>query len=123
MVTLAHTRQSRFASTVAGIAPATIPRLHMSLDALQVKKIARLARLKITEQEASAYADSLSRILGLIEQMNAVDTKDVAPMAHPSDAALRLRTDVVTETDEREKFQALAPAVEAGLYLVPKVIE
>jgi len=95
----------------------------MSIDASQVKKIARLARLKITEQEAAAYADSLSRILGLIEQMNAVDTKDVAPMAHPSEAVLRLRADAVTETDQREKFQAIAPKVEAGLYLVPKVIE
>lgn len=95
----------------------------MPLDALQVKKIAHLARLKITEQDAQAYADSLSRILGLIEQMNAVDTAAVAPMAHPSDKALRLRADTVTETNQREKFQAIAPKVEAGLYLVPKVIE
>ena len=95
----------------------------MPLDTSQVQKIARLARLKINDQEATAYADSLSRILGLIEQMNAVDTAQVAPMAHPSDAALRLRDDVVTEADQRDKFQAIAPAVEAGLYLVPKVIE
>jgi len=95
----------------------------MSLDTTQVQKIAHLARLKITEDEARAYAESLSRILGLIEQMNAVDTDNVAPMAHPSDAALRLREDAVTETDRRDKFQAIAPAVEAGLYLVPKVIE
>ena len=95
----------------------------MSLDKTQVQKIAHLARLKITATEADTYADSLSRILGLIEQMNAVDTEGVAPMAHPSDAALRLRDDAVTEVDQREKFQAIAPAVEAGLYLVPKVIE
>ena len=95
----------------------------MSLDTTQVKKIAHLARLRITSDEANTYAESLSRILGLIEQMNAVDTKDIAPMAHPSDAALRLRPDEVTEPDEREKFQAIAPAVEASLYLVPKVIE
>lgn len=95
----------------------------MSLDTKQVQKIAHLARLKITPDEAQTYAESLSRILGLIEQMNAVDTANVAPMAHPSDAALRLRPDTVTEADQRDKFQAIAPAVEAGLYLVPKVIE
>ncbi|MFL6623878.1 MAG: Asp-tRNA(Asn)/Glu-tRNA(Gln) amidotransferase subunit GatC [Sulfurifustaceae bacterium] len=95
----------------------------MSLDTTQVRKIAHLARLRITDDEASAYAESLSRILGLIEQMNAVATEQVAPMAHPSDAALRLRPDQITEVDQREKFQAVAPAVEAGLYLVPKVIE
>jgi aspartyl-tRNA(Asn)/glutamyl-tRNA(Gln) amidotransferase subunit C len=70
-----------------------------------------------------AYADSLSRILGLIEQMNAVDTAGVEPMAHPNEAGLRLRADTVTEADQRDKFQKIAPAVEAGLYLVPKVIE
>ncbi len=95
----------------------------MSLNRDQVQRIAHLARLDITEQEAAAYAETLSRILGLIEQMNAVDTMDVTPMAHPSDAPLRLRDDVVTETDQRDKFQKIAPAVEAGLYLVPKVIE
>lgn len=99
------------------------PRIAMSLDTKQVQKIAHLARLAITADEAKTYAESLSRILGLIEQMNAVDTKNVAPMAHPSDAALRLRDDAVTEIDQRDKFQAIAPAVEAGLYLVPKVIE
>jgi aspartyl-tRNA(Asn)/glutamyl-tRNA(Gln) amidotransferase subunit C len=95
----------------------------MSLDREQVRKIAHLARLQITEQEAVAYADSLSRILGLIEQMNAVDTAGVEPMAHPNEAGLRLRADAVTEADQRDKFQKIAPAVEAGLYLVPKVIE
>jgi aspartyl-tRNA(Asn)/glutamyl-tRNA(Gln) amidotransferase subunit C len=95
----------------------------MSLDTTQVHKIAHLARLRITAEEASAYAESLSRILGLIEQMNAVDTSGVEPMAHPSDSPLRLRADEVTEPNQREKFQAIAPAVEAGLYLVPKVIE
>jgi aspartyl-tRNA(Asn)/glutamyl-tRNA(Gln) amidotransferase subunit C len=95
----------------------------MSLDREQVRKIAHLARLHITGQEADAYAETLSRILGLIEQMNAVDTAGVAPMAHPNEAGLRLREDAVTEPDQREKFQKIAPAVEAGLYLVPKVIE
>lgn len=95
----------------------------MSLDTTQVRKIAHLARLRISAEEAEQYAHELSRILGLIEQMNAVDTTGVAPMAHPSDAVLRLRADDVTEPDQRGKFQAIAPAVEAGLYLVPKVIE
>lgn len=95
----------------------------MSIDRKEVGRIARLARLHITEAEAQAYAETLSRILGLIEQMNAVDTTGVVPMAHPTDMSLRLREDVVTETDQREKFLALAPAAEAGLFLVPKVIE
>ena len=95
----------------------------MSLDTAQVKKIAHLARLQISADEAAHYALELSRILGLIEQMNAVDTEGVQPMAHPSESPLRLRADEVSEADRRTKFQASAPAVEAGLYLVPKVIE
>jgi aspartyl-tRNA(Asn)/glutamyl-tRNA(Gln) amidotransferase subunit C len=95
----------------------------MSLSRHDVERIAHLARLEVSEQELSAYAESLSRILGLIEQMNAVDTRGVAPMAHPQEAALRLRPDQVAEADQRDRFQAIAPATEAGLYLVPKVIE
>jgi aspartyl-tRNA(Asn)/glutamyl-tRNA(Gln) amidotransferase subunit C len=95
----------------------------MSLTREQVRKIAHLARLEITEAEAAAYAETLTRILGLIEQMNAVDTTGVEPMAHPTDMRLRLREDAVTEPDRRERFLAIAPAAEAGLYLVPKVIE
>jgi len=71
----------------------------------------------------AVYPGSLSRILGLIEQMNAVDTAGIEPMAHPSDTALRLREDVVKEKNQRDQFQAGAPATEAGLYLVPRVIE
>jgi len=95
----------------------------MSLSRQDVSKIAHLARLDLTETEVTATHESLSRILGLIEQMNAVDTKAVAPMAHPQDASLRLRDDRVTEPDRRDRFQQVAPATEAGLYLVPKVIE
>lgn len=95
----------------------------VSLDQDQVKKIAHLARLELNEQELEAYTESLTQILGLIEQMNAVDTTGVLPMAHPQDGQLRLREDLVTETDQRDKFQQYAPATEAGLYLVPKVIE
>jgi aspartyl-tRNA(Asn)/glutamyl-tRNA(Gln) amidotransferase subunit C len=101
----------------------SLERNRMSLDREQVRRIAHLARLHITGQEADAYAETLSRILGLIEQMNAVDTAGVEPMAHPNDSGLRLREDAVAETNQREKFQNIAPAVEAGLYLVPKVIE
>lgn len=95
----------------------------MALTRQEVLRIAKLARLAVTEQEAASYAESLTRILGLIEQMNAVDTTGIEPMAHPTDAGLRLRPDEVSESNQRDKFQALAPAVEAGLYLVPKVIE
>lgn len=95
----------------------------MSLDKKQVQRIAHLARLEISDTDAEHYARELSRILGLVEQMNAVETTGVAPMAHPNDAGLRLRADAVTETDQRDKFLKIAPAAEAGLYLVPKVIE
>jgi len=95
----------------------------MSLDQAQVRRIAHLARLEIGDAEAEHYAKELSRILDLVEQMNAVDTTGVAPMAHPNDAGLRLREDAVTESDQRERFLKIAPAAEAGLYLVPKVIE
>lgn len=95
----------------------------MSVDQSDITKVALLARLKIDEADVPQYVDNLSNILGLVEQMSAVDTDDVAPMAHPLDAAQRLRADEVTEVDQRERFQALAPQVESGLYLVPKVIE
>ena len=99
------------------------PEPTMPLDRQQVQRIAHLARLEISAPEADAYVAALSRILGLVEQMNAVDTTGVAPMAHPTDSGLRLRADAVTEADQRDKFLKLAPAAEAGLYLVPKVIE
>lgn len=95
----------------------------MSITNDDVYGIARLARLRIDDDEAGAYADNLSRILDLVEEMNAVDTGDIVPMAHPLDVALRLRDDVVTETDRRGEFLDLAPAAEQGLYLVPRVIE
>lgn len=95
----------------------------MSLGPAEVAKIAYLARLAIREQDAPAYARNLSAILDLVAQMNAVDTTGVAPLAHPLDMAQRLRADEVTEPNQREHFQAIAPQVEAGLYLVPKVIE
>ncbi len=95
----------------------------MSLTSEEVNRIAWLARLAIDSDKTDAYAHDLSGILNFIEQMSAVDTDAVAPMAHPLDQVQRLRPDVVTEPDQRALFQPLAPAVEAGLYLVPKVIE
>ena len=95
----------------------------MSLDKAEVENIAHLARLAVSEADIPEYARNLSNILELVEQMSAVDTSDVEPMAHPLDMAQRLRPDEVTETDQRDRFQENAPSVEAGLYLVPKVIE
>jgi aspartyl-tRNA(Asn)/glutamyl-tRNA(Gln) amidotransferase subunit C len=95
----------------------------MPLDCTDVEKIAHLARLAVSDDEKDHYAADLSRILGLVEQMNAVDTDDVTPMAHPLHMVQRLRDDEPSETDQRDLFQQLAPATEDGLYLVPKVIE
>lgn len=95
----------------------------MSLGKPEVEKIAHLARLTIREEDVSSYARELSRILAFVEQMNAVETRGVVPMAHPLDMLQRLREDRISETDQREHFQAGAPSVEKGLYLVPKVIE
>ncbi len=95
----------------------------MSLSRSDVEGIAHLARLAIDEADIPVYAGHLSDILEFVARMNEVDTEGVSPMAHPLDASQRLRPDEVTEHDQREHFQAIAPAVEAGLYLVPKVIE
>ena len=95
----------------------------MSLTADDVNKIAHLARLGIDSQDIDSYAKDLSGMLALMTQMSELDTNNVEPMAHPMDQAQRLRTDVVTEHNNREQFQSIAPQVEAGLYLVPKVIE
>ena len=95
----------------------------MSIEVDEVKKIARLASLDVKDEDIQSYATNLSNILGLVEQMNAVDTSGVTPMSHPFDAVQRLREDVVTDPDRREDFMAIAPKTEDGLYLVPKVIE
>ncbi len=95
----------------------------MSLNLEQVRRVAQLARLEISETEAEQTLTQLNRIFALIEEMQAVDTAGVEPMAHAQDVAQRLRTDCITETDRRAAFQAVAPETEAGLYLVPKVIE
>jgi len=95
----------------------------MALEASQVEKIAHLARLAIDADDVPEYARNLSAILAFVEQLNRVDTSGVEPLAHPLEATQRLRSDVVTEADEREKFLRNAPLTEAGLYLVPRVIE
>ncbi|WML91972.1 Asp-tRNA(Asn)/Glu-tRNA(Gln) amidotransferase subunit GatC [Thiothrix lacustris] len=95
----------------------------MAISEDEVKKVARLARLAVPEERLAAYTQSLSNILNLVDQLSAVDTTGVEPMAHPLDMVQRLREDVVTETDHRAQYQAVAPEVEKGLYLVPKVIE
>ncbi|NMG42539.1 Asp-tRNA(Asn)/Glu-tRNA(Gln) amidotransferase subunit GatC [Aromatoleum toluvorans] len=95
----------------------------MSLTTEQVLRIAGLARLELAEGEIEATRAKLNGIFGLIEQMQAVDTRGVEPMSHPQDVAQRLREDAATEANRREAFQRVAPQTEAGLYLVPKVIE
>lgn len=95
----------------------------MSLDRSEVENIAQLARLKIEEQDLPSYTESLSNILNLVDQLQAVDTEGVEPLANPLDATQRLRADEVSEENQREHFQKIAPQAEAGLYLVPKVIE
>jgi len=99
----------------------------MSLSDDQVRRIARLARIALSDGESDAVASRLNGVLGLIDQMSAADTAGIEPMAHPLEAELpqgqRLRADEVSEQDRREAYQAVAPAVQDGLYLVPKVIE
>ena len=95
----------------------------MALSREDVLRAARLARIAIDEAEADAALEQLIRIFGMIEEMQAVDVAGVEPMAHAQDVTLRLREDTVTEADQHELFQSIAPRVEKGLYLVPKVIE
>jgi aspartyl-tRNA(Asn)/glutamyl-tRNA(Gln) amidotransferase subunit C len=95
----------------------------MALDIAEVEKIAHLARLGIDAADVPGYAHSLSGILAFVEQLNGVDTAGVEPLAHPLDAIQRLRADTVSESNERETFQSVAPQTEDGLYLVPRVIE
>lgn len=95
----------------------------MSLSIADVEKVARLARLAMTGQDIQTAQAQLSNIFGLIAEMQAVDTSGIEPMSHSQDLSQRLREDVVTEANQREAFQAIAPQTEAGLYLVPQVIE
>ena len=95
----------------------------MALEKSEVANIAQLARLHVDDREAEEVASRISDILDLINRMQAVNTDAVEPLSHPLDAVQRLRPDRVTETDRRDELQQIAPQAEAGLYLVPKVIE
>jgi aspartyl-tRNA(Asn)/glutamyl-tRNA(Gln) amidotransferase subunit C len=95
----------------------------MSLDKTDVEKIAYLARLAIDDNDIPSYVRELSNIFDLVEQLGEADTSNISPMAHPLDAHQRLRPDVVTETNQRELFQSIAPETVDGIYLVPQVIE
>jgi aspartyl-tRNA(Asn)/glutamyl-tRNA(Gln) amidotransferase subunit C len=101
----------------------TTNRIAMSLDRSDIDKIAQLARLALAPENTDRLAVDLSNILALVAQMDAVDTSGVLPMAHPLHMTQRLRPDQPTESDQRERFQELAPLTDSGLYLVPKVID
>ncbi|GAB4391748.1 MAG: Asp-tRNA(Asn)/Glu-tRNA(Gln) amidotransferase subunit GatC [Gammaproteobacteria bacterium] len=95
----------------------------MQIDNETIQRIAYLARLGINEQQIPQYRDDLNKVLELVKQIQSIDTTGVKPLAHPLDTAQRLRADRVTETNQRELFQRIAPQVTAGLYLVPAVID
>ena len=95
----------------------------MTISKTEIEKIATLSRLKVSDDEADELSGRLGDILAMVDTMQAVDTSGIEPMANPLDATQRLRSDVVSETNMRERFQAIAPATEDGLFLVPKVIE
>ncbi|MBL1272588.1 MAG: Asp-tRNA(Asn)/Glu-tRNA(Gln) amidotransferase subunit GatC [Oceanospirillales bacterium] len=95
----------------------------MTISREDIEKVAVLARIRLDEEQIPALENDLGNILSLVDQLSAADTDSVEPLAHPLDAVQRLRTDDVTETNQREAFQAIAPATEDGLYLVPRVIE
>ncbi len=93
------------------------------MEAEQILKIAKLAKLEINQETLEQTANSITEVLALVDQLQSADTGDTLPMAHPLDAVQVLRKDVVSETDHRDQYQAVAPAVEDGLFLVPKVID
>ena len=95
----------------------------MAIEQDEIQKIAELARIRIADDQIGPLTARIGEILGMVDQLQSVDTSTVEPLANPLDATQRLRADVVTESDRRDEFQAIAPAVENGLYLVPKVID
>lgn len=95
----------------------------MALEQDQVRNIAELARLQIDENQIAEYQKNLTNILDLVDQLSTADTTGIEPMAHPLDAVQRLRADIVTESNQREHFQSIAPATDNGHFLVPRVIE
>ncbi|NWN91311.1 Asp-tRNA(Asn)/Glu-tRNA(Gln) amidotransferase subunit GatC [Marinobacter adhaerens] len=95
----------------------------MSISREDIEKVAVLARIRVDDAQISALESDLGNILNLVDELSAADTENIEPLSHPLDAVQRLRADEVTETNRREAFQAIAPATEDGLYLVPRVIE
>lgn len=95
----------------------------MVINKAEILKVAHLARLTIEDQDIEKYVSDLNNILNLVAEMNEIDTTAVEPLSHPLDMAQRLRADEVTESNQRDDFQSIAPQVENGLYLVPKVID
>lgn len=93
------------------------------MDASEIEKLAKLARLEISQETLEKTATSITEVLALVDQLQEADTGETSPMAHPLDAVQTLRADEVSENDNREKYQKTAPSVEDGLYLVPKVID
>ena len=95
----------------------------MTLSREDIEYIAHLARLEVSESDVPAYVDKLGRIIEFIDELGQADTADMVPMAHPLDMSQRLRADEVTESDERDRYQANAPETENGVYVVPRVVE
>ncbi|AFP31646.1 Asp-tRNA(Asn)/Glu-tRNA(Gln) amidotransferase subunit GatC [Marinobacter sp. BSs20148] len=95
----------------------------MTISRADIEKVAVLARIRLDDEQIPALENDLSNILSLVDQLSAANTDNVEPLAHPLDAVQRLRADEVTESNQRDAFQAIAPATESGLYLVPRVIE
>ncbi len=95
----------------------------MAIESSDIAKLAKLARIEINDADARETASRISNVLALVDQLQAINTDGVLPMAHPLDAVQKLRPDMISETNQREAFQAIAPATQDGLYLVPKVIE
>ena len=95
----------------------------MAIEQDEIQKIAELARIRIADDQIGQLTNRIGEILGMVDQLQSVDTSAIEPLANPLDATQRLRADVVTESNRRDEFQAIAPAVENGLYLVPKVID
>ncbi|PLW82897.1 Asp-tRNA(Asn)/Glu-tRNA(Gln) amidotransferase GatCAB subunit C [Kineobactrum sediminis] len=103
--------------------PTAPPATHAAVQQDEIEKMAELARIRIADHQIGEVTERIADILAMVDQLQAVDTAGVEAMANPLDAVQRLRPDIVTEGDQREVFQAIAPAVENGLYLVPKVID
>jgi aspartyl-tRNA(Asn)/glutamyl-tRNA(Gln) amidotransferase subunit C len=95
----------------------------VTISRADIEKVAVLARIRLDDEQIPALENDLSNIISLVDQLSAANTDNVEPLAHPLDAVQRLRADEVTESNQRDAFQAIAPATESGLYLVPRVIE